>query len=232
MCSAWSCWSCSPDAQPRPDPAPAPGPRGRRARRRAARCPGWPDRRRPSRWPGCRPVTDPHNVYAAAGAGMLAEPAKAATPLVYVPHTRSGDVWVIDPTTFAVVGAVQAGHRAAARGPVLRPDHALRQRRPREHAHPVRSPHREARAAHPGHRPVQPLLHPGRALGDLGGRAAPRADVLRPAQLAGAERAAGPGLPGRRPRRLHPRRPHRRVHLRVRRPGRGGRRGLAHACCG
>ncbi|HVH24755.1 MAG TPA: hypothetical protein VNA11_20095, partial [Pseudonocardia sp.] len=50
---------------------------------------------------GMPAVTDPHNVYAAAGAGMLAEPAKAATPLVYVPHTKSGDVWVIDPTTFA-----------------------------------------------------------------------------------------------------------------------------------
>jgi YVTN family beta-propeller protein len=59
--------------------------------------------------PGMPAVTDPHNVYAAAGAGMLAEPARAARPLVYVPHTRSGDVWVIDPATFAVVGRYKLG---------------------------------------------------------------------------------------------------------------------------
>lgn len=58
---------------------------------------------------GMPAVTDPRNVYAAAGAGMLAEPARAATPLVYVPHTKSGDVWVIDPTTFAVVGRYKLG---------------------------------------------------------------------------------------------------------------------------
>ena len=54
-------------------------------------------------------VTDPHNVYAAAGAGMLSDAARAATPLVYVPHTRSGDVWVLDPATFAVVGRYKLG---------------------------------------------------------------------------------------------------------------------------
>jgi YVTN family beta-propeller protein len=59
--------------------------------------------------PGMPAVADPHNVYAAAGAGMLSDAAKAATPLVYVPHTRSGDVWVIDPTTFAVVGKYYLG---------------------------------------------------------------------------------------------------------------------------
>ena len=51
--------------------------------------------------PGMPAVADPHNVYAAAGAGMLAEPARAARPLVYVPHTRSGDVWFIDPATLS-----------------------------------------------------------------------------------------------------------------------------------
>jgi YVTN family beta-propeller protein len=59
--------------------------------------------------PGMPAVVDPHNVYAAAGAGMLSDAAKAATPLVYVPHTKSGDVWVIDPTTFAVVGKYYLG---------------------------------------------------------------------------------------------------------------------------
>lgn len=59
--------------------------------------------------PGMPPVTDPHNVYADAGANMLSVAAKAAKPLVYVPHTRSGDVWVIDPATYAVVGKYRLG---------------------------------------------------------------------------------------------------------------------------
>lgn len=64
----------------------------------------------PGPLPGMPAVTDPRNVYAAAGAGMLTEPAKSATPLVYVPHTKSGDVWVIDPASFAVVGRYKLGH--------------------------------------------------------------------------------------------------------------------------
>ncbi|HVW42191.1 MAG TPA: hypothetical protein VHC18_12655 [Amycolatopsis sp.] len=59
--------------------------------------------------PGMPPVPDPHNIVAAAGANLLAPAAKAARPLVYVPHVRSGDVWVIDPATFAVVGKYPAG---------------------------------------------------------------------------------------------------------------------------
>jgi DNA-binding beta-propeller fold protein YncE len=59
--------------------------------------------------PGMPPVTDPHNVYAAAGAGMVADAVKDDKPLVYVPHSKSGDVWVIDPTTFQVVGRYPAG---------------------------------------------------------------------------------------------------------------------------
>jgi len=59
--------------------------------------------------PGMPPVTDPRNVYASAGANMLNDVTRAAKPLVYVPHTRSGDVWVIDPNTFSVVGKYPAG---------------------------------------------------------------------------------------------------------------------------
>ncbi|MFR9801983.1 YncE family protein [Pseudonocardia sp. RS010] len=59
--------------------------------------------------PGMPPVTDPHDVYADAGANMLSDAAKAAKPLVYVPHTKSGEVRVIDPTTFAVVGTYRLG---------------------------------------------------------------------------------------------------------------------------
>jgi YVTN family beta-propeller protein len=59
--------------------------------------------------PGMPPVTDPHNVYAAAGVGMLSPVARAAKPLVYVPHTKSRDVWVIDPSSFAVVARYPVG---------------------------------------------------------------------------------------------------------------------------
>jgi DNA-binding beta-propeller fold protein YncE len=59
--------------------------------------------------PGMPPVVDPHNVDASAGAGMLSAAAKAAKPLVYVPHTKTGEVWTIDPETFAVVGRYRLG---------------------------------------------------------------------------------------------------------------------------
>jgi DNA-binding beta-propeller fold protein YncE len=59
--------------------------------------------------PGMPPVTDPGNVYAAAGANMLSDAVKDAKPLVYVPHTKSGEVWTIDPATFAVVGKFHLG---------------------------------------------------------------------------------------------------------------------------
>ncbi|AHH93947.1 hypothetical protein [Kutzneria albida] len=59
--------------------------------------------------PGMPPVTDAHNVYAATGAGMVEDKIKQDRPLVYVPHSGSGEVWVIDPATFAVVAKHKAG---------------------------------------------------------------------------------------------------------------------------
>ncbi|GAA1840305.1 hypothetical protein GCM10009772_17420 [Pseudonocardia alni subsp. carboxydivorans] len=59
--------------------------------------------------PGMPPVADPGNVDAAAGANMLSDAARAAKPLVYVPHTKSGEVRVIDPGTFATVGTYRLG---------------------------------------------------------------------------------------------------------------------------
>ncbi|WP_235681297.1 YVTN family beta-propeller repeat protein [Tomitella gaofuii] len=61
----------------------------------------------PDALPGMPPVTDPHNIYSEAGAGMLSDTAKQAKPLVYVPHNDSSDVWVIDQNTFEVVGKYQ-----------------------------------------------------------------------------------------------------------------------------
>jgi DNA-binding beta-propeller fold protein YncE len=63
----------------------------------------------PSGLPGMPPVTDAHNVYAAAGVGLLSDAVQGAKPLVYVPHTKSGEVWTIDPTTFEVVGRYHLG---------------------------------------------------------------------------------------------------------------------------
>lgn len=58
---------------------------------------------------GMPPVSDPHNVYAHAGVNMMLDAVKQDKPLVYVPHSGSGDVWVIDPATFQVVAKYPAG---------------------------------------------------------------------------------------------------------------------------
>ena len=64
----------------------------------------WGTETRRGMLPGMPPVADPHNVYAAAGAGMFSAAANAAKPLIYVPHVKSGDVSVIDPEGEATEG--------------------------------------------------------------------------------------------------------------------------------
>lgn len=59
--------------------------------------------------PGMPPVPSPRNVYAAAGPNMISPSVRSDVPLVYVPHTESGDVWTIDPGTFRVVARYPAG---------------------------------------------------------------------------------------------------------------------------
>jgi DNA-binding beta-propeller fold protein YncE len=54
-------------------------------------------------------VTNQQNVYAAAGRGMLAAAPAQAKELVYVPHSKSGDVWVIDPRSFQIIATYPAG---------------------------------------------------------------------------------------------------------------------------
>ena len=90
------CSSAQPDGKPA-SPGPRPGLAGAMPPSGSGALAGMP------------PVSDRHNVYADAGAGMLSATAKTAKPLVYVPHTGSGDVWVIDPVTFAVVAKYPAG---------------------------------------------------------------------------------------------------------------------------
>jgi hypothetical protein len=48
-------------------------------------------------------VPQRRNVYASASAGIFAAGVAQDRPLVYVPHNRSGDVWVIDPATYQVL---------------------------------------------------------------------------------------------------------------------------------
>jgi len=59
--------------------------------------------------PGMPPVTDAHNVDPSAGPNMLSPQVSGDKPLVYVPHSRSGDVWVIDPSTYQVVAKYPVG---------------------------------------------------------------------------------------------------------------------------
>ncbi|TFV87364.1 hypothetical protein [Blastococcus sp. CT_GayMR16] len=59
--------------------------------------------------PGMPAVVDPANLYSEAGAGELSPAAAAARPLVYVPHSGSGEVRVIDPATFQEIDRFEAG---------------------------------------------------------------------------------------------------------------------------
>jgi YVTN family beta-propeller protein len=55
------------------------------------------------------PLLDPHNVYAAAGAGMLAPAVRDVPERIYVPNSLSNTVSVIDPTTFKVTRTFRVG---------------------------------------------------------------------------------------------------------------------------
>jgi YVTN family beta-propeller protein len=55
------------------------------------------------------PLPDPSNVYAAAGAGMLAPAVRGVPERVYVPNSLSNTVSVIDPTTFKVTRTFAVG---------------------------------------------------------------------------------------------------------------------------
>ena len=95
--------------------------------------------------------------------------------------------------------------RAAARGAVVGPAHAVGERRPRQQPHPDRPADRTVRAAGVRARPVQPLLHAERAVRRGHGQRRPPARLPRPADDGGAQEG-GRAVPGRQPRRLLPRR--------------------------
>ena len=58
---------------------------------------------KPSGLPGMPPVTDPSNLYASAGPGMVSASTRSYPSRVYVPNTKSDTVDVIDPKTYKVV---------------------------------------------------------------------------------------------------------------------------------
>ena len=58
---------------------------------------------------GMPPVTDTRNVYAAAGVAMIPARERGYPAYAYVPHNKSGDVWVIDQRTHAVVRKCPVG---------------------------------------------------------------------------------------------------------------------------
>ena len=59
--------------------------------------------------PGMPAVTDPANIYSEAGANRLSPAVASAFSRVYVPNIGSGDVYVIDPSTFQVVDRFRVG---------------------------------------------------------------------------------------------------------------------------
>ena len=59
--------------------------------------------------PGMPAVTNPHNVYADAGAGMVQAKFAKYPAYAYVPHNKSGDVWVIDQKSYQVVRKCPVG---------------------------------------------------------------------------------------------------------------------------
>jgi YVTN family beta-propeller protein len=53
--------------------------------------------------PGMPGLLRTDDVYAADRPGQLSPVARRARPLIYVPHTKSNDLWVIDPATYRVI---------------------------------------------------------------------------------------------------------------------------------
>ena len=59
--------------------------------------------------PGMPPVVNPTNLYSEQTAGKVQPAIANDPPRVYVPHVKSNDVYVIDPSTFTVVDKFKVG---------------------------------------------------------------------------------------------------------------------------
>jgi DNA-binding beta-propeller fold protein YncE len=73
---------------------------------------GFPDWYHARPYPGMPPVTDRSNVYREAGRYRFSPATAGALSRIYVPDIRSGDVTVIDPGTFQVVGRFRTSRNA------------------------------------------------------------------------------------------------------------------------
>jgi len=58
---------------------------------------------------GMPPVTDPANIYAAAGPGMLSPAVRGVPYRIYVPNSGGSTVTVIDPATYRALWSYQTG---------------------------------------------------------------------------------------------------------------------------
>ena len=58
---------------------------------------------------GMPPVTDPANIYAAAGPDMLSPAVRGVPYRIYVPDSGGSTVTVIDPASYRVIGSYQTG---------------------------------------------------------------------------------------------------------------------------
>ena len=58
---------------------------------------------------GMPPVTDPANIYAAAGPDMLSPAVRGVPYRIYAPNSGGSTVTVIDPATYRVIGSYQTG---------------------------------------------------------------------------------------------------------------------------
>jgi YVTN family beta-propeller protein len=54
--------------------------------------------------PGMPPLLNPHNIYSAAGAGMLSAAVSSDPHRIYVPNSKSDSVDIIDPGTCKIIG--------------------------------------------------------------------------------------------------------------------------------
>src|SRR5215510_971390 len=59
--------------------------------------------------PGMPAVVDPSNLYSETTASKMSPAIANLPPRVYVPHLKSNDVWVIDPTTLKVIDKFKVG---------------------------------------------------------------------------------------------------------------------------
>jgi YVTN family beta-propeller protein len=61
--------------------------------------------------PGMPPVIDPKNLYGEAASGKLSPAVTDALARVYVPNVLSNEIYVINPTTLAVIDHFKVGRR-------------------------------------------------------------------------------------------------------------------------